>query len=1030
MHGYTQLIICNILSSLFYCFKVVLTADHTYLFQFKITKQMRKYFTVFFFIISTLITRNLFCQQVPSQSAILERLKKDFETPPPKAKTFAWWHWMGSNITKQGITKDLEAMKAEGLGGATIFNLTSSVQAGANPMQNSVNPQATYRSEVWWDMLLYAAQEADRLGLELGIHNAVGYSGSGGPWISPERTMQKVAWGQLNITGPVKLSQKIPSQKSIVPIADDIAFIAIPQDGIVQPQDVIDISNMVAADGTLNWDVPTGKWKIYRFYHIATGSSSHPRPEDVTNALECDKLSAEASKYHLEQVINPIKAHLGNLVGRSFKGILFDSYEAGELNWTAGFREKFIKINGYDPIKWLPVLDKRKITDSLTSTRFQYDMKSFVSNLFITNFFEQARTMINQSGMQMLLEPYSGPFDTPTAASTPDLPMGEFWTNSTSGISRAVTGAAQAQGIQVVGAEAFTGRPDYSKYTEDPAFLKTPGDAAFCSGVNKLFLHTWTLQPLNDNFKPGFSTGWWGTHFGRNQIWFEPGKAYIAYLNRCQAVLQHGWAVSNYCSYETATGNGDVITSRLLANLTVKNHILFLPNGRQYYFMILPNSTAMLPEVAQKIKDLVWAGATILAPRPLTSPSLVGYPNCDSVVKSIGNELYADCNGIEIKEHSYGKGKVVWGKSPDQILKEINLGQDVDIKMTTGNADVHYTHRKDGETDIYFIANYRNEVANFSASFRINNKVPELWYPETGKIIKPGAWTNSPDNRTVLNLSLKNREAVFVIFSNDRTGTPDHVVELLKNGRADINTVTWIDNTKKLHLQNADTGLYQVGLSSGKILKASITALPEPIVINQQWKVAFTPGWGAPALASFDQLISWTDRPEDGIKYFSGTGEYTNTVEITKAMIDKKITVMIDLGKVSNMADVYVNGKSIGVLWHAPFEIDITDFIKLGTNLLKIKVTNTWNNRLIGDLQQEQDVTWGPETFLFKPPILNGRVLTKIPDWVLNGSVRPSKNIYTFSTWNYYEKSSALTEAGLMGPVVIKAVANIVLNND
>ena len=124
-------------------------------------------------------------------------LEADFDNPPPDARPMVWWHWMGKNISREGITKDLEAMKAAGIGGATIFNLASSVQADDAPLKNTPWPENDYRGPAWWRLVKHAAEEADRLGLNLGMHNCVGYSATGGRWITPEKSMKAVVFSAV-----------------------------------------------------------------------------------------------------------------------------------------------------------------------------------------------------------------------------------------------------------------------------------------------------------------------------------------------------------------------------------------------------------------------------------------------------------------------------------------------------------------------------------------------------------------------------------------------------------------------------------------------------------------------------------------------------------------------------------------------------------------------------------------------------------------------------------------------------------------
>jgi hypothetical protein len=491
-------------------------------------------------------------------------IDQDFANPPPAAKPMVWWHWMGKSITKEGITKDLEAMQAAGIGGATIFNLTSSVQGYAQPFKNTPWPENEFRGPAWWALVEHATKEADRLGLNLGMHNAPGYSGTGGPWITPEMSMKVVVWSTAAVKGGTVYERALTQPKTTLEFYRDIGVVAVPavKAGEVVPvASIIDITSQMKADGLLKWTAPEGAWVVYRFGYTTSGKEGHPMPEEITRGLECDKLSAAHSRFHFEQVLKPLKEHLGPRLGTVLKHLTLDSYEAGKQNWTEGFRETFKQKRGYDLLTWLPTLNKVVVGDADLAARFEWDYKTTVSDLFIQNNFRQGKAMMNALGVQMYLEPYTGPFDTVEASAVADMAMHEFWNDGAAGGGgaggRNIVGPAQAARRRVIAAEAFTSKPMWSAWNETPARLKRAGDGTWVSGINQLFLHHWVHQPFGDNIKPGLGMGWWGTHFSRNQTWYEPGKAWVAYLGRSQALLQRGEAVSDYLgSSRNAVGRG------------------------------------------------------------------------------------------------------------------------------------------------------------------------------------------------------------------------------------------------------------------------------------------------------------------------------------------------------------------------------------------------------------------------------------------------------------------------------------------
>jgi hypothetical protein len=237
-------------------------------------------------------------------------------------------------------------------------------------------------------------------------------------------------------------------------------------------------------------------------------------------------------------MLGPLKEHVGQYFGKSFTHLLVDSYEAGNQDWTDGFREKFQEMHGYDPLPVLAIVSTK--ADHPMSKKFQDDRNATISRMFIDNGWKTTKQKISEAGLKMFWEPYWGPFSTEESLPIPDLPMTEFWTGGDGRIGGSFVDIARDSGKNIIGAEAFTGRPELSHYTEDPAFLKKSADGIFVSGINLLFLHHWVHQPFDDRDQPGMGRGWWGTHFGRNQTWARSGKGWFDALTRCPALLQWG----------------------------------------------------------------------------------------------------------------------------------------------------------------------------------------------------------------------------------------------------------------------------------------------------------------------------------------------------------------------------------------------------------------------------------------------------------------------------------------------------------
>ncbi len=931
---------------------------------------------------------------VLSAPASAGTLEEDFANPPTAARPFVWWHWMGPLFQKDGITRDLEAMKAAGIGGATIFNITSSVQESSHPLKNLPWPENTYRGPAYWAAVAHAAAEAKRLGLTIGLHNTVGYSTTGGPWITPNRGMQRVVWSETEVEGggarALKLEQPaIPVYRGWggayaqpITLYRDIGVVAVPAGEVVRAADVLDLSARLKADGSLSWEAPPGRWKLLRFGYAPTGATPHPVPDDVIGkTLEADKMSREQSEYHWAQVLDPLRAHLGANLGASFDHVLIDSYEAGPQTWTPGFREEFRRRKGYDPLPWMatlpPVLTgerngrpARVIGSADETARFEFDFKEVVAELYRVNGWEPAAEKIHAAGLKLQFEPYTGPFDTVAGAALADLPMGEFWTGSGGGIQPTIVPAARAAGRRVIGAEAFTGLPQRSDWSETPASLRADADGAYVAGVNRLVLHHWVHQPFGDQWRPGLGMGWWGTHFGRLQTWQKPGREFFAYLGRIQALLQRGEQTVDVLSVARAAPNADIIPPHeFFAGLRVEDGRFVLPSGRRYPVMVVPHDGALTPEFVRRLDALVRAGGNVVCKRPQRSPSLQDYPKADAAVVAAARELWGEKDDpvrVVGKGRLYGTGDLALARRGQQI--------DRPLVSFAGETDgVRDLQRRDGDAEIFFVAHAGKQPARVTASFRVAGRLPEIWDPEDGSRRPAPNWRARGD-RTEVDLTLEAVDAQFVIFRQP----------------------------------TAETGAQS----------------PEPAwnvvqTLDGAWSVTF-PGR---APLRFNRLTSWSEQVNPALRFFSGTATYERTLEIDPAWLADGRRLRLDLGSVRDLVEVRLNGRPLRVLWAPPYVIDITDAVKAGENALALAVTNTWRNRLIGDEQEPPDLVWGKERFFGRDKKSVGRPLEEIPAWVLAGGPRPSPGRQTFTNWNYFTADSALHPAGLLGPVKLWATS-------
>jgi hypothetical protein len=736
-------------------------------------------------------------------------LAKGFASPPASARPWVYWFWLDGNITREGITADLEAMRRVGIGGVLIMEVDQGIPKG--PVR--------FASPPWREMFKHVVAEAGRLGLQVNMNNDAGWCGSGGPWNTPEHAMQKLVGTETTVEGPQHFDATLPNPEVVAGFYRDIAVLAFPMPGdfrienirgksdferywglvpahvteppaamVISRDRVFDLSARLTQDGRLAWEVPQGKWTLLRIGYTPTGKDNHPAPLEG-RGLECDKLSQEAMDAHFAGLMGKLIADVGPAAGKTLALTHIDSWEVHSQNWTPRFREEFRKRRGYDPLPYLPAMTGRVVGSLEISERFLGDVRRTVQDLLLDNYAGRLRALAHQHGMRLSIEAYGdGPFDCLSYAGRADIPMSEFWVGGGAlNTCKTMASAAHVYGKPIVAAESFTADPSQGKWQNHPASLKALGDQAFCLGVNRFVVHRYALQPWL-KLKPGMTMGPWGVHYERTETWWEQSAAWHRYVSRCQYLLQQGRFVADLCYLESEDAPNDLpwrdglqpppppgydydgcTPEVVLSRMSVKNGMLVLPDGMSYRLLVLPPGELMTPVLLRRIKALVQAGATIVGARPTKSPSLTGYPRCDDEVKSLAAELWGNCDGKIITRHRCGTGMVVWGEPLDKILAGLGVRPDFICRGQTAFGSIHYIHRNVGGADVYFVANASPQPQDVVCAFRVAGKRPELWRPDSGRIEKVAVYDESGCCVRVP-IRFDPSGSVFVVFRNPALG--------------------------------------------------------------------------------------------------------------------------------------------------------------------------------------------------------------------------------------------------------------------
>ena len=935
-----------------------------------------------------------------------DSLRHGFQVPPHETRPVVWWRFMDDYVTREGITVDLDSMRRTGLGGAVV-----SFCAG-DPKLAPPKPGPAYvpiLSKEWWEIIKFQLAEASDKKLDLWFQVCPGYATSGGPWITPEHSMQKLVWSTVACDGAKPFDAVLPT-----PNVDqkwnyyrDVAVLAFPRGeakAAVNPESILNLTDRMDATGRLKWEPKSGSWKIIRLGHTTTGVPNHP----VTppgKGLECDKLSREATKLQFDSYFKKVLAQRpANAAGTL--DIFFDSWEAQNMNWTPRFREEFQKRRGYDPLPWLLVATGQLVGSEELSRRFDYDWKTTIEEMINSEHFAELVRLSHENGsMRFRAQPYNGPVNFMTAGALFDIPEAEFWHGRRDygwWSLRMIASVSHVNGKKVAAAESLTSMPANLHMDLDPFATKAETDLALTMGINHFAVHTSAHNPW-PKLKPGMTSGFFPPILGPGQVWSDLSGSWITYLARCCHLLRQGTFSAdvvqlfrpNQKGYETLAGYASDLCNEelIISSMTCDGKALCLPSGMRYKVLELVDTTKVvmtqlspsgiekrtgrkpLPQsislpLLRKVRELVLAGATVVGPRPVSAPGLGGYPECDREIARIAEELWGPAAAGPV-DRQVGKGRVFSGISVTDVLARIGVPPDFKTVESIPAADIPWIHRQLGDQDLYFVSNQKNERVQAVGSFRVDGKIPEFWHADTGLVEPARAWTRK-DGRTEVALEFDPRGSVFVFF---RPGTP-----------------------ASLPMQLAKpTARGSVSLSSG-------------------WKVRFAPEMGAPAEADFPQLVSWTTRPEKGIRYYSGIAVYERDAIVPAELLAPGGKVVLDLGDVKNLARVTVNGTVFPELWKPPFACDITAAVKPGVNKLSIEVVNLWANRLVGDEQEPADVVWGP---VKNAGGYCGQPLQEYPEWLIKGTPRPSAERRTFATWNYIRKNQPLLPSGLLGPVVL-----------
>jgi len=824
---------------------------------------------------------------------------------------------------------------------------------------------------------------------------------------------QSLKVSEIQLSGAARIHQFEGKSGDVWRVSTRTTPQQVPDAQCVPLGKLINLTDKLDASGRLTWTAPAGRWTILRLGHTSTGTTN--ATAGGGKGLECDKFNPEAVKLQFDKWFGEAVRQGGpELAARVLKVFHVDSWECGSQNWSTNFPAEFRQRRGYDLLPYLPVLAGVPLQSADVSERVLADVRQTIAELVNDKFYVTLKDLAHAKGCTFSAEAIA-----PTMVSDgllhyqhADVPMGEFWLRSPThdkpnDMLDAISGA-HIYGKNIVQAESFTELK--LDWDEHPAMLKALQDRNYALGVNRLVYHVFVHNPWLDR-QPGMTLSGIGLFFQRDQTWWKPGRAWVDYARRCQALLQLGRPVVDVAVFTgEETPRRAILPNKLVHDLPG----IFGPQAVAAEQKRLANVGLPMSEQPEKVS----ASANMETADMLVDP-LHGYAydsfNKDALLRLAKVE---DGRIVLPGGASYGLLVVPGGlkMSPDSAAMSPEVAKKLQELVQAG-ATVLLHRQSTHSPGLRDFSNADKEVQQLTASLNQSDNSQSStvttaageaavsapkgrvlrgpYKAETfaalglerdvvannvsGQRAKGIAWThrtapefdiyfisNQLDSARTINLSLRVagrqpelwdavtgeiRPATDWKSENGRTVLP---LRLDRNGSI---FVIFRESTTQQSAQNGSNWLET-----------------QPVqTLAGQWQVRFDPKMGGPAQSiNFSELTDWSKNPDAAISHYSGTATYTKSFrwQPPKQLKQQKSQlygapspqVYLDLGTVANLAEVRVNGQPCGIAWTPPYRLNITKALKKGDNQLEISVTNTWANRLIGDqaLPADQRQTWTP----------------------------------------------------------------------
>lgn len=912
-------------------------------------------------------------------------LAEGFANPPADCMPRTRWWWMGNAITKPEITRQLQEMHSRGILGVEQITMEPVYEKGNVP----------YLSGAYFDLLKHTVAAARELGMSVSLNFGGPGWVWGGDWIPQEERNQALLSSSFIVSGPAFVDRELPSNATINPrdvprscrrIKPEDRLIAVVagrvDDGPITPESLKLITPNVEGRRIV-WQAPEGTWRVMAFWATTVG--------DAVNHID-----KQAMAHYVDRVGGRYAVALGDELGTTVESFFGDSFEVpvhrNGIYWCDAFPAEFQARKGYGVIRFLPALWWEL---GEVSPKIRYDVNDVLHLMGMQAFYGTFVPWCHEHGVKSRVQPYGFVTDNLAGAGAVDIPEMEVtagekdavpWFDSRVTPREYVASGAHVYGRNIVSVEAYT-FIHWDPYRATLEELKTAADYFLRSGANLFYNHGFLATPEPDitpnrGFYPAI-------HISPDNVWWPYYGLLSSYIGRCCFMLRQGVPCAGVAVYSPLAnqwardafnarrwtrdfdwgelntlliGNGylyDFVNDDALQRMSSFDGQALRVGEMTYRALILPNVAAVPIETLRQVKAYARQGGVVIALErvPEASCGLQNWEAEDEAVRDITERLFvapdaADGSG----GRPVGAGTTYWVNnvldrtdplerrtSPlDPFLNAIRKHVPPDMQIDfvrrgwRENPGLCFTHRKDGERDIYFVTNIQDHAVDMPVGFRAADAAPSQWNPYNGEV-RPIYVYEERNGALWMPLRLAPYESTFIVFEKGEPRTHAVSTSVACIERVDDNRVTgW----------TRQDGTQWVDLGQGEVVRANPGTVPAVLRVEPVWRLLLESQTFSRREYALDKLISWTDLP--GARHFSGAGVYTGEFDLPERYHREDVRLYLQLGDVGNVAEVLLNDKPCGIVWMRGQRLDATGPAVAGLNRLEIRVTNTLINRVAG----------------------------------------------------------------------------------